>query len=103
MKVLRPVVIVVILLNAAILAVQGPLASLCLRYEVATRQAERQELERERRELLLELSRERRWERLTARALQMGIDLESIGSDRIVESPETDPARTTAVGVIPRR
>ena len=102
MKVIRPVVIVVILLNAALLAAQGPLACLRLRYEVAARQADRRQLERERRELLLELSQERRWERLAARALQMGIDLESIENNRIVRSPETDPEATDPVGVIPR-
>ena len=103
MKGIRPVVIVVIMLNAALLAAQGPLACLCLRYEVAARQAERRQLERERRGLLLELSQERRWDRLAARALQMGIDLESLGSDRIVRSSEPEPAMPDPVGVIPRR
>ena len=75
MKIVRPVLVVVILLNLGLLAAAGPLRSTLGRYDLARKQAELRKLAVENRALLGTMAEARRPERVAARAAALGLNL----------------------------
>ncbi|HZE96141.1 MAG TPA: hypothetical protein VE981_03870 [Planctomycetota bacterium] len=102
-KAVRVSLVVVILLNLALLAVSGPLRTTLMRYDLARKQADLRKLVNENRSLLGGVAQSRRPDRVTARALAMGLDLHLLESEAMAGStPAADTRRLSPLPVVPR-
>ena len=81
MKLLRPIIIGVILVNLALMAVAGPMKGTLLRYEVARKQREIRDETLKQRTLVYEVAQARRPEKIVAVATDWGFAVVPLQED----------------------